>query len=176
MKDNKVTFCVVDDISTYASQDIKTTIRNILDFTISNLRVKGYSVFIDTDEDRMLRNILDYEYAVVMSPGTEYINGFEFFKALDNLLTKDFFLAGHILDRTKYDAYYELHHQCYVINLKYYRELNQPKIGKLEYDNSHTQIEPSRSIENFHDDYTPYRYQRVNIVEPTLIDVTDGTY
>ena len=154
MKDN-IVFCIVDDISTYTNQEIKTTIRNILDFTISNLYIKGYRVLIGTDEDELLKSISGYQYAVVMSPGTEYINGYAFFDALDNLLKKDFFLAGHVLDRTTYNAYYELHHQCYVVNLNYYRELNQPAIGKLEYDVVHTQIEPLRSLENFHDDYTP---------------------
>jgi hypothetical protein len=154
MKDN-IIFCIVDDISTYANQEIKTTIRNILDFTISNLYIKGYRVLVGTDEDSLLNNTDGYNYAVVMSPGTEYINGFNFFNSLDNLLNNNFFLAGHILDRSKYDAYYELHHQCYMINLKYYRQLNQPVIGKLEYNNSHTQVEPVRSVENFHDDYTP---------------------
>jgi len=155
MKENNVVFCIVDDISTYANQEIKTTIRNILDFTISNLYIKGYNVLVGIDEDHLLSNTVGYDYAVVMSPGTEYTNGLNFFNSLDDLLTKDFFLAGHILDRSKYDAYYELHHQCYVVNLKYYRQLNQPIIGKLEYNNLHSQIEPYRSVENFHDDYTP---------------------
>lgn len=155
MKEIKIVFCIVDDISTYANQEIKTTIKNILDFTISNLYIKGYKVIVDVDVDRLLRDITGYDYAVVMSPGTEYINGLAFFNALNDLLTKDFFLAGHVLDRSKYDAYYELHHQCYVINLKYYKELGYPIVGKLEYNNPHTQIEPRRSLENFHDDYTP---------------------
>lgn len=154
MKD-KIIFGIVNDISTYANQEIKTTIQNILDFTISNLYIKGYRVLIDTDEDRLLSKLADYDYAVIMSPGTEYINGYAFFDSLNNLITNDFFLAGHVLDRSKYDAYYELHHQCYVINLKYYRQLNYPEVGKLEYNVLHQQIEPLRSTENFHDDYTP---------------------
>ena len=152
---DKIIFGIVNDISTYANQEIKTTIQNILDFTISNLYIKGYRVLIDTDEDRLLSKLADYDYAVIMSPGTEYINGYAFFDSLNNLITNDFFLAGHVLDRSKYDAYYELHHQCYVINLKYYRQLNYPEVGKLEYNVLHQQIEPLRSTENFHDDYTP---------------------
>lgn len=152
---DKIIFGVVNDISSYANQEIKNTIQNILDFTISNLYIKGYKVLIDTDEDSLLKRLVDYDYAIIMSPGTEYINGYAFFDSLNNLITTDFFLAGHILDRSKYDAYYELHHQCYVINLKYYRQLRCPKVGKLEYNIFHQQIEPLRSIENFHDDYTP---------------------
>jgi hypothetical protein len=163
MNDSNIVFCVIDDIDSYANQEIKNTIRNILDFTISNLFTKGYTVLVGTDEDALLRSIDGFDYAVVMSPGTEYINGYNFFNALNALVDRDFFLAGHILDRSKYDAYYELHHQCFVINLKKYKELGCPDIGKLELDSAHTQTEPIRSIENIHDDYTPTHIVRGSI-------------
>jgi hypothetical protein len=66
---------------------------------------------------------------------------------------KNVFIAGHILDRQS--AYYELHHQCYIINLLKYKELNCPKIGQQELCVAHTQIEPLRGWENFHDTHTP---------------------
>lgn len=154
MHGTKVTFCIVDDIDTYANSEIKTTIRNISDFTISNLYIKGYKVLIGKCEDNLLKQVTT-KYAVVMSPGTEYINGFAFFKALDHLLTQNFFVAGHILDRTEHDAYYELHHQCYVINIDLFKSLKCPTVGILEKNVQHTQIEPYRSTDNYHDDYTP---------------------
>jgi hypothetical protein len=149
-----ITFCIVNDIDTYANSDIQTTIRNISDFTISNLRTKGYDVLVGKDEDVLLGQVMT-SHAVVMSPGTEYINGFEFFNALDQLVKQDFFIAGHVLDRTMHNAYYELHHQCYVINMKYYELLKRPTVGAFEKDVSHTQIKPARSTSNWHDDYTP---------------------
>ena len=152
---NKVAFCIVNDIDTYANDDIKTIIKNILDYTISNLYIKKYNVFVDANEDKLLNSLVDYEYAVVMSPGTEFINGVGFFDSLKLLLEKDFFVAGHVLDRSDYDAYYELHHQCYVINLNYYRKLNCPIAGKLERNIKHTQVIPYRSNDNWHDNYTP---------------------
>jgi hypothetical protein len=152
---SKIAFCIVDDISTYATSEIQTTIRNICDFTISNLYAKGYDVFLDQDEDKLLQHVKDYNYAVVMSPGTEYINGSAFFEALEELVNKEFFVAGHVLDRTMYDAYYELHHQCYVVNMAHYNALQHPTVGVLEKCMPHTQTEPRRSAENWHDDYTP---------------------
>lgn len=149
-----ITFCIVDDIDSYANDYIKATIKNIADFTISNLLVKGYKVITGKDEDILLKSV-DTEYAVVMSPGTEYINGYAFFKALEKLLQKDFFVAGHVLDRTMYDAYYELHHQCFVVNMAHYKRLQCPTVGVLEKDVSHTQVCPTRSVDNYHDDYTP---------------------
>ena len=152
---SKVVFCIVDDIDTYSNNEIKNTIKNIADFTVSNLYTKGYDVFVGKDVDELLNNCNDYDYAVVMSPGTEYINGYAFFDALDNLLKEKFFVAGHVLDRTKYDAYYELHHQCYVVNMVLYNAFKRPTVGSFEKHVSNTQIEPNRSKTNYHDDYTP---------------------
>lgn len=152
---SKIAFCIVDDIDTYSNNEIKDTIKNIADFTISNLYTKGYDVFVGKDENEILQNCSMYEHAVVMSPGTEFINGYAFFEALEKLVQKDFFVAGHILDRSAYNAYYELHHQCYVVNMAHYKRLQSPTVGVLEKDIQHTQIKPVRSKENWHDDYTP---------------------
>ena len=152
---DKLAFCIVDDIDTYKNDSIKQTIRNIVDFTISNLRTKGYTVNIGKNEDQLLQNLKGYKHAVVMSPGTEFINGFAFFEAIDKLVEQDFFVAGHILDRTMHNAYYELHHQCYVINMDAYNAFKRPTVGALEKDIVHTQLEPKRSVDNIHDDYTP---------------------
>jgi predicted P-loop ATPase/GTPase len=152
---NKIVFCIVDDIDSYANDEIKSTIKNIADYTVSNILYKHYEVIVDKSEDQILQRAKDYDYAVVMSPGTEYINGFAFFDELEELVQQDFFVAGHVLDRTMHDAYYELHHQCYVVNMDSYKRLQCPTVGVFEKDASHTQIEPSRSVSNIHDDYTP---------------------
>lgn len=157
---NKILFCIIDDIDSYANEEIKTTIRNILDFTISNLHIKGYDVIVDKDENSLLQNATNYDYAVVMSPGTEFLNGFAFFEELNKLINKDFFVAGHILDRSKYDAYYELHHQCYVVNMASYNALQSPTVGYLQKDVQHTQVSPKRSKSNIHDDYTPIKLEK----------------
>jgi hypothetical protein len=149
-----ITFCIVDDIDSYAEDYIKTTVKNIADYTISNILTKGYKVITGKDEDELLRSV-QTDFAVVMSPGTEYINGLAFFEALEELVKKDFFIAGHILDRTMYDAYYELHHQCYVVNMVHYKRLQSPTVGFKELHVSHTQTEPARSLDNIHDNYTP---------------------
>jgi hypothetical protein len=110
---------------------------------------------VGQDEDKLLEYVSNKEYthAVVMSPGTEFINGFDFFTALDVVVQQDFFVLGHILDRG--DAYYELHRQCYVINLQKYKSLCNPPVGQQELGSSHTCIMPQRSDENIHDNYTP---------------------
>lgn len=150
-----IAFCIIDNTDTYATSQIRTTVKNICSFTMSNLYSKGFKTFIGKNEHEVLQKAVEFDYVVVMSPGTEYINGYAFFEALENLVQKDFFVAGHVLDRSSYDAYYELHHQCYVLNMKYYRALGCPEVGKLERNIQHTQIEPQRSSLTWHHDYTP---------------------
>jgi hypothetical protein len=107
------------------------------------------------DEDALLRYASDngHKWAVVFSTGTEFINGTAFFDAILELTKQEFFVAGHVLDRK--DAYYELHHQCYVVNLEKYKEYGYPEVGQQELGAVHTQEMPMRSEQNFHDDYTP---------------------
>ena len=152
---SKIVYCCVDNISTYESAWAQEITKNIADFTISNITGKNYSVLQDRSEDALLRTAVDkgYEHAVVFSTGTEFINGDSFFINIEKLSKQDLFLAGHILDRG--EAYYELHPQCYLINLTTYKKLKCPDIGHQELDVSHTQMHPLRDGNNIHDDYTP---------------------
>lgn len=150
-----IAFCIIDDTDHYANEEIQTTIRNIADHTIENLLIKQYKVFVGKDEDILLSKAWQYDHVVVMSPGTEYINGRGFFNALNELVKQDFFVAGHVLDRSSYNAYYELHHQCYVVNMAHYKRLRCPTVGALARNIQHTQLDPVRSVANFHDEHTP---------------------
>jgi hypothetical protein len=148
-------YIIVDRTMTYQSGWIIELIKNISDFNISNIFSKHYDVIVGLDEDSLLKYACDQKFlhAVVLSTGTDFINGESFFLAVENLITQNYFLAGHILDRK--EAYYELHHQCYVINLEKYGLLERPCIGQLQLGESHWQNAPVRSTENIHDDYTP---------------------
>jgi len=152
---SRIVYCVVDRISTYQSFWIQELMKNIGDYTISNIWTKQYSTLIGFDEDALLKQALSqgYQYAVVVSTGTEFVNGNAFFNAIEELVKKDFLIAGHVLDRK--EAYYELHHQCYVVNLKLWESLQCPDIGQQNLGENHSQIEPIRSSDNYHDDYTP---------------------
>jgi len=129
-------------------------VKNIADYTITNLYSKGYDVYVGLTPESLLKHCINkYDYCVVISPGTEFVNGGSFFIELEKRLDKDFFIMGHILDRN--EAYYELHHQCYVVNLKYYKQYNCPIIGKQQLGVNHRKTKPWRSHDNIHDDYTP---------------------
>jgi len=149
-----IAFCFVDNTRSYAS-GIRELIKNQADGVLANIYNKGYPVYQWMDEDVLLKHVstLGYSHAVMFSTGTEFTNGSKFFEAIEELIQIDFLVAGHILDRK--DAYYELHHQCYVINLFHYNMLGQPAIGKQELGAVHQQTIPYRTSNNYHDDYTP---------------------
>lgn len=149
-----IVFCLVDN--TVAVQDTwaKEIAKNISDYTISTLYGKGYSVLQGLDEDQLLQQAMKkYQYAVVISTGTEFINGDRFFESLHDIVNNDFVLCGHVLDRG--DAYYELHSQCYLLNLKKYKKIGCPAIGQQELGSPHVSNRPWRSNKNFHGTHTP---------------------
>ena len=149
-----IAFCFVDNTRNYTS-GIRELIKNQADGVLANIYNKGYPVYQWIDEDVLIKHVstLGYSHAVVFSTGTEFINGSNFFEAIEELTQIDFLVAGHVLDRK--DAYYELHHQCYVVNLFHYNILGQPIIGKQELGALHEQTVPYRTSNNYHDDYTP---------------------
>jgi len=150
-----IAYCIVDNTADYKDGYTVELMKNISDYTISNLYGEGYDVFVSLDEDTILSHVanLGYQHAVVFSTGTEFIVGTNFFKEIEKLSKTDFFIYGHILDRQ--EAYYELHHQCYLINLEKYNILGQPAVGQQTLGSTHMQISPVRTVENLHDDYTP---------------------
>lgn len=152
----EIVYIILDRTNQCQNSWTRELVKNLSDYVISNIVSKGYNILEGLDEDLLLRQAAtNYDYAVVLSTGTEFINGGKFFEEVENEIHsgRDFFLIGHIPDRD--DGYYELHDQCYIINLKTYKELGEPIVGEFAFYSEHTQIEPRRSNENIHDDYTP---------------------
>lgn len=146
---------IIDNIDQYKDSWTKELIKNSIDFELSTASWQGVDVFVNYDEDQALKNLSnDYDFAIVVSIGFIVGHNDSFYDHLKKFCSeKDFLIAGHILDNK--EAYYEIHNQCYVINLKKYKDLNYPEIGKQSFHSSHHQLIPLRSNENFHDDYTP---------------------
>jgi len=162
---NPIACCFIDNVYQYSSAWTSELIKNLSDFTISNLTSKEYPVYQSQNEEQVLLHAIQkgHKYALVFSTGTEFINGRNFFNEIEKLINTDFYVYGHILDRG--DAYYELHNQCYLLNLDKYQELGCPVIGQHQLGVAHSQIAPRRSIENFHDNYTPIWIEPGNIVK-----------
>jgi len=151
-----IVFIFLDRIHSCQTAWTAELMKNLSDFVLGKIIDSGFNVIQGLDEDEMLREAAkDYTHAVVLSTGTEFINGDEFFNEVELAVygADNFFLMGHIPDRD--DGYYELHDQCYIINLDTYTELGCPFVGEFAYYSEHNQIEPARSNINIHDDYTP---------------------
>ena len=182
-----IVFCLVDTTPSITDPWIKELVKNQTDYTIQNLYNKGYTIIQGTDEDELLRHaVSSFKHACVFSVGTEFTNGEACLDALVEACTDDYLIKGHILDRG--DAYYELHQQCYLINLEKYKNFNCPIIGKQELGEKHTCVRPYRSMTNIHDDYTPtyirkgtfvqdynHKCHGWNIIQVAL-EQTDGIY
>jgi len=138
-------FCVVivDDTHKY-SGITKEYVKNQADYTIQNCVGMNFDVYVTRDEEQTLKQ-LQYEKAVVISPATEFLYGEQFFESIKG----DYFLLGHLLDMG--DAFYTLHPQCYVVNLK----LLEVEIGQEQHCIQHRQVIPIRTEQNIHDWYTP---------------------
>lgn len=151
----EIVFCIVDYTSIISHDWTREIIKNLSDFVLSNIVDKGYTVLQGVNEEALLEQAVakNYKHAVVLATGTEFINGRACFDAIEQAVQKDYFLQGHIPDRN--DGYYQLHEQCYIINLEIYNEIGKPEIGKFSYYDEHKQVIPLRSEENIHDDYTP---------------------
>lgn len=153
---NDIVFCILDNTHTYSNAWHRELIKNITDFCLQNITIQGYTVLQDTNEELLLKAAAatNANHAVVLAAGTEFITHYVFFDLLKDLIKQqDFFILGHVLDRK--DCYYELHQQCYVLNLDQYKELGCPAIGQQALFNAHLQIAPNRSQENYHDKHTP---------------------
>lgn len=149
-----IVYCFVDNTWQYNSAWTVELIKNQSDYTITSLVSKGYTVLQGLDADELLKAAAKrFNHAVVFSTGTEFINGINFFEEIKKLIETDYFVAGHILNRG--DAGWELHHQCFTINLKKYVKYGSPEIGKQYLGATHISIEPIYSTENYHDEYTP---------------------
>ena len=151
-----IVYIFLDRIGQCQTKWTAELMKNMSDYVLSKILDHGFNVIQGLDEDAMLQEAAkNYTHAVVLSTGTEFINGDEFFHEVEKEVYsgRKFFLWGHIPDRD--DGYYELHEQCYIIDLTTYKELGCPVVGKFAYYSPHTQIEPRRSEENIHDDYTP---------------------
>lgn len=149
----RIVFCIVDNTRDILDPWAREIIKNQADKTVQQLYGLDYDVFVGTNEDQLLQTVAtSYSHACVISTGTEFI-GDTALNELDRMYHDVNFICGHILDRG--EAYYELHKQFYIINLKAYQEMGRPEIGGEILGESHTQTIPIRSHESVHDDYVP---------------------
>jgi len=113
-------------------------------------------LFADSIDDGLKRHARRYnDHILFMAAGcriTEDNVIIDIMKEIDN--NPDYLCAAHILDWTNKDRWYELHHQFVMINIKTWNDIGCPKFGGWTDDKKELPV-IERSVENFHDDYTP---------------------
>lgn len=149
-KQNKIAYCILDNINNQASTSSQEVARNLTDFFLSALITRNYDIFIDTDTDSLLRRVASddyYSHAVVVITGTHAGLSERLFDAVEVKCQEHFSIAGHILDRSKFSGYFEIHNQFFIANMDEYRRLGLPDMGQTIWNIEHTKIEPLRSTE-----------------------------
>ena len=152
-KNKSILCCVVDNLDLYQSGWAREISINLSDFLIHRFATKEFDIYVSKDEDELLKHAADdgYSHAVLIASGTSLGLSDRLFPAIETACKKnDFFIAGHILDRSHHSYYknacFELHHQFYIVNLSDYKELGCPIIGKEE-NVGYEQLAPLRSEE-----------------------------
>jgi pterin-4a-carbinolamine dehydratase len=152
-----IVFCLHDIIDFCESGYAQEICINLTDFLIHRFDLHDFDILIGRNEDELLRTASEenYTHAVVISAGTSLKLSDRLFPAIEETCKKDFFIAGHILDRAGHSYYgnacFELHQQFYIVNLEQYKDAGLPFIGEEEWG-KYEQIAPFRSEECLYDD------------------------
>ena len=143
-----IVYCVLDILDKCDNLIAKDVSINTMDYLIRGMMAKRYDVLIGKNEQDLLIEAVNenkYSHAVIISTGTYLRTSEKLFKAVDDLCKKEFFVAGHVLNRG--DFYLELHQQFYIMNLADYQELGCPAVeeGAWFVDDPHEEYAPNIS-------------------------------
>ena len=100
--------------------------------------------------DYCIQNNIEHLICVNMGNDLE-VNG-RFLETLDSFLVDDDILVGHILDRK--ERYIEIHDQTFYLNVSKLKKISDCNFDRCK--DKIQLIQPTRSKENHHDEYTPY--------------------
>jgi hypothetical protein len=158
IKKKSILCCVVDNLDRYQSGWAREVSINLSDYLLYRMDKNNFDIFISKNENELLQEAAKegYTHAVLIASGTSLKLSDRIFAEIENKCREEFFIAGHILDRSGNPYYknscFELHHQFYIVNLKEYQELGQPEIGNEIWE-SYSQLAPLRSEESQYGDH-----------------------
>lgn len=134
--------------------------QNLTDaWTQEIIRTYKTDIYCDKDIDNLLHTACNnnHNFILILAIGNN-LDGEQNFiisliELLNNIDINQLTIIGHILDRKEF--FYELHDQIILINLKWWIKAGKPVYGSaFTKDICLTSV--NRSIENWHDDYTPH--------------------
>ena len=157
LKEKKIAIGWLDITSKIKDTTALSLTKNITEYWVqenSNYDLKT-CCFDNVDSILDWTNNYDINYLIVLATGNTLSYKNNLFRELCKFLdkNKDCVLFGHILD--KKEKYYELHHQCFIVDISWWKTNGKPNFGSEDNIPWKT-LEPIRSLENWHDDYTPH--------------------
>jgi hypothetical protein len=175
-RQNPIVYCILDITDNCQSGYAKEVCVNLTDFLIHCFDMRGYDIFISKDEDKLLKSATEdgYSHAVIISAGTSLDLSDRLFDAIEEQCKEDFFIAGHIIDRSGFEHYknnagFELHQQFYIVNLVDYHKLECPTVGNEEWI-IHQRVSHLRSNEYlFSDTRLPLWIKHGNTTETSSV-------
>ena len=103
--------------------------------------------------DHGLEKYSQYKHILFMAAGVRIYDASIILEIVEEIEKHPNYLtAAHILEWK--DNWYELHHQFVLVNTDNWNNIGKPKFGNWN-SNTEELVVVERSIENFHDDYTP---------------------
>jgi len=120
-------------------------------------------IFDKSIDDALINNHEKYEHILFMAAGVRIYDSSIIFDIENEILNNpNYMAAGHILEWK--DNWYELHHQFVLVNTKNWVNAGKPLYGGWEGKNDDLVV-IERSVENFHDDYTPLWIKNTGHIE-----------
>jgi len=142
----------------------------MIDFTkfyanrINEISDNLITILVEDSIDEALEKHNQYfDHILFMAAGVRIYDASIIFDIKEEILnTPNYMAASHILEWK--ENWYELHHQFVLVNSKNWIKAGAPKYGRWE--NQHDDLVViERSVENFHDDYTPLWIKNTGKIE-----------
>ena len=148
--------CWIDNLNKNVGPFVKGFCRNLAEYWFMELEWQTEikpKIFTSHNNAIDFLKTISVDHALIINIGNDLEGDYpQFLKALDEYILDDDILIGHILDKN--DRYYELHEQLYYLNVKKWKAIGCPSLGKTGIDITYNI--PNKSKENHHDNYTPY--------------------
>lgn len=150
---NKIVYGIYNQRSEIRNFDMYLRFKGMTLFYLKRINRDVSIICEDTIEEVLLKSFsAGFDYCVVQSAGCT-LKSFEYDREIAEFISQNNFgVAGHPLWWP--NRWLELHPQFFIINLRAWDQVGRPDFGTWEYA---PQMLPviERSVENFHDDYTP---------------------
>jgi len=131
--------------------------KNLTDYWSVEMGFFVPNQFASETIDDLLKQAHDSGFAqmIVFKQGS-ILKGDQFYDEFRKFYTenKNAKFIGHILDNN--ESYYRVHPQAFFIDLNWWAEAGFPEWGEQKQNSPFETIEPIRSEENHHDQYTPH--------------------